>query len=186
MALALEDSIGSYSKYQINRVTDDLIREALKKMKSKKSDALYDTMSDFYIHVPDELVSHLAAMIKLYFQHGCIPPFILLCTLLPIVKDNLGDATSPYFWRGKNLGVTAIIDYFDKQGKHVYGCAMVILYFKIHSPKNASMNKYNRIKLGRPRKFVSLFSLTQALGCFYQEVFSPVLYRIGCTLILPA
>ena len=164
MAMALEDSIGSYSKYQINRVTDDLIREALKKMKSKKSDALFDTMSDFYIHGPDELVSHLAALIKLYLQHGCIPPFILLCTLLPIVKDNLGDATSSDNYRaiaggclllklldtvillleGEKLGcdelqfgyqaessttmcswcVTAVIDYFNRQGKPVYGCAM--------------------------------------------------------------
>ena len=74
----------------MNRVTEDLVREAFKKMKCKKSDSVFDIMSDFYINGPEELVSHLAALIKLYLQHGHVPRFILLCTLV----HNLGDMTS--------------------------------------------------------------------------------------------
>ena len=30
----------------------------------------------------------------MYLAHGSVPFIILLCTLLPLVKDNLGDSTS--------------------------------------------------------------------------------------------
>ena len=69
------------------------MREALKKMKTQKSDAIFDTVSDFYINGPDNLVAHLTALVKLYLQHGSVLYFILLCTLVPLVKDNMGDIT---------------------------------------------------------------------------------------------
>ena len=160
----LEDSIGPHSQPQVNRVTEELVREALKKMKPKKSDAIFDTMSDFYINGPDELVSHLTTLVKLYLYHGYVPYFILLCTLVPLVKDNLGDITSSDNYRaiaggclllklidtiillleGEKFGcdvlqfgyqakssttmctwtVTTVIDYYNRNGKPVYGCAM--------------------------------------------------------------
>ena len=160
----LEDSIGPHSQPQVNRVTEELVREALKKMKPKKSDAIFDTMSDFYINGPDELVSHLTTLVKLYLYHGYVPYFILLCTLVPLVKDNVGDITSSDNYRaiaggclllklidtiillleGEKFGcdvlqfgyqakssttmctwtVTTVIDYYNRNGKPVYGCAM--------------------------------------------------------------
>ena len=66
----LEDSISDQNMYQVNRVTEDLVREAMKKMKPKKSDAIFDAVSDFYINGPDELVTHLTALIKLFLIQG--------------------------------------------------------------------------------------------------------------------
>ena len=43
---------------------------------------------------PPELVYHLTNLLKLYVSHGLVPYILLLCTLLPLVKDNLGDITS--------------------------------------------------------------------------------------------
>ena len=63
-------------------------------MKAKKSDSIFDAVSDFYINGPEELVEHLTALIKLFLIHGYVPKIILLCTLVPLVKDNLG--TSPH------------------------------------------------------------------------------------------
>ena len=87
----MEEAIGPHSKPQVDRVTEDLVREALKKMKTQKSDAIFDTVSDFYINGPDNLVAHLTALVKLYLQHGSVPYFILLCTLVPLVKINMWD-----------------------------------------------------------------------------------------------
>ena len=63
-------------------------------MKAGKSDALFDFQSDCLTHGPKVLTSHLTNMIKSYVMHGQVPYFLLVCTLLPLVKDNLADITS--------------------------------------------------------------------------------------------
>ena len=82
------------SSDQINRIDEELVAKALKMMKSNKNDALFDIQSDCLINGPPELVHHLTNLLKLYISHGSVPYIILLCTLLPLVKDNLGDITS--------------------------------------------------------------------------------------------
>ena len=62
-------------------------------MKGNKSDALFDFQSDCLIDGPPEVVTHLTNMIRLFISHGQVPDMILLCTLLPLVKENLGDLT---------------------------------------------------------------------------------------------
>ena len=37
---------------------------------------------------------HLTNLLKTFIVHGTIPYFVLICTLLPLVKDNLADTTS--------------------------------------------------------------------------------------------
>ena len=63
-------------------------------MKGNKHDAIFDIVSDCIIHGPPELVTHLTNLIKLFISHGFVPYFVLLCTLMPLVKDNLGDITA--------------------------------------------------------------------------------------------
>ena len=95
----LEENINAQSQYQVDRVTKDLVKEAMRRMKPKKSDAVFDMVSDFYINGPEELVSHLTALIKMFLIHGCVPNFVLMCSLVPLVKDNLGDITSSENYR---------------------------------------------------------------------------------------
>ena len=78
----------------MDRIDYKVISKALKKLKSNKRDALFDTVSDWYINGPSELTSHITRLVKLYLSHGSIPYFILLCTSLPLLMDNLGDITS--------------------------------------------------------------------------------------------
>ena len=82
------------SAAQLDRVNVDTVSEALKIMKGNKHDSLFDTVSDCFIHGPQELVTHLTNLIRLYISHGSVPYFVLLCTLMPLVKDNLGDITA--------------------------------------------------------------------------------------------
>ena len=90
----LDKDIDQQSQLQVDKINEELVREALRKMKPNKCDALFDTVSDFYINGPPELVFHLTTLLKLFLSHGSLPYFILLCTLMPLVKDNLGDITS--------------------------------------------------------------------------------------------
>ena len=47
-------------------------------------------------HGPPELIQHL---LRAFVTHGTVPYFILVCTLIPLVKDNLGDITSSENYR---------------------------------------------------------------------------------------
>ena len=83
--------IGNESHIQINKVNPNLIKEALDKIKSNKSDPLLDFSSDFLKNAPEILYVHLSDIIRSFLIHGHVSNFLLLATLVPIVKDKLGD-----------------------------------------------------------------------------------------------
>jgi hypothetical protein len=74
-------SINEESSAQLDRINEDTVRDALKLMKGNKHDALFDIVSDCFIHGPPELVTHLTTLLRLYISHGTVPYFVLLCTL---------------------------------------------------------------------------------------------------------
>ena len=45
------------------------------------------------------MTSRLTRLLRLFFSHGHIPETILICTLLPLVKDKLGDITASSNYR---------------------------------------------------------------------------------------
>ena len=160
----IEKDVDKQCYFQLDRINEELINKAMKLMKPNKCDAIFDVMSDFFINGPPQLATHLASLVKLFLSHGAIPSSILVCTLLPLVKDNLGDITSSDNYRaiaggclllklvdlvillleGDRLScdslqfgyqanasttmctwtVTSIIDYYNRNGRPVYGCAM--------------------------------------------------------------
>ena len=78
----------------VDRISVDIVQKALKQMKAGKNDAIYDIQSDCLTNGPPELMNHLTNILKTFTIHGAIPDFILVCTLLPLVKNNLADLTS--------------------------------------------------------------------------------------------
>ena len=90
----IKKAVDEHSLVDVNKITEDIIKRALKTMKSGKGDAIFDFQSDCLTSGPDILVTHLTNMIKAFVSHGIFPYFILVCTLLPLVKDNLADITS--------------------------------------------------------------------------------------------
>jgi hypothetical protein len=62
----INSGINTTSRAQLDRVDENLIKSALKKMKSNKRDAVFDTVSDCYINGPPELVSHLTKLVRMY------------------------------------------------------------------------------------------------------------------------
>ena len=160
----IDTEVGQHSMQQVDKINDTLVLKALKMMKSNKRDALFDIQSDCLINGPPELVAHLTNLIRAFIMHGKVPHFVLLCTLLPLVKDNLADTTSADNYRAIASGslllklldlviiliegeklhcdqlqfgfqpgsgtvmctwtATGVIDYFNRRGQPVYGCAM--------------------------------------------------------------
>ena len=78
----------------VERITPAIVIKALKKMRSGKNDSQFSFQSDCFMEGPDSLVQHLTNLIRVFVLHGFVPNLILICTLLPLVKDNLADITS--------------------------------------------------------------------------------------------
>ena len=95
----ISKSVGAESVVDADKVTPELVRKALKQMKNGKNDSLLDIQSDCLTSGPDSLTSHLASLFKTFIIHGYVPSFLLTCTLLPLVKDNLADITSSNNYR---------------------------------------------------------------------------------------
>ena len=91
--------VSHQSMAELDRIDDNLIKQALGMMKTNKRDAMFDIQSDCIINGPPELVHHLTNLLKTFIQHGSVPYFVLLCSLLPLVKDSLGDTTSSENYR---------------------------------------------------------------------------------------
>ena len=89
----LEEKIQAGDIFEVDRVTEEVVKQALERMKGGKNDAIFDFQSDCLTNGPQTLVTHLTNMIRSFLIHGEVPYFILVCTLLPLVKDNLGDST---------------------------------------------------------------------------------------------
>jgi hypothetical protein len=89
---------------KINTVT---IKEALDKIKPKKSDPTWDFSSDFLKRGPDLLWKHLELMIRSFLIHGHVSNSLLLATLVPIVKDKLGDLCTSQNYR--SIAISSVI-----------------------------------------------------------------------------
>ena len=89
---------------EVYRVTESVVRQGLKLMKGNKSDSIFDFQSDCLTEGPPKLVTHLTNMIRMFIAHGQVPDIILVCTLLPLVKDNLGDLTQSDNYRAIATG----------------------------------------------------------------------------------
>ena len=58
------------------------------------------------------MIEHVTNMFQWFLRSGTVPPFLLLCTLVPIVKDNLGDITSSDNYRAIAIG-SLLLKWFD-------------------------------------------------------------------------
>ena len=87
-------NIAANSLADIDRITPTVVNRVLKQMKGGKSDAMFNVQSDCLVNGPESLIVHLTNLLKTFLVHGRVPYFVLICTLLPLVKDKLSDITT--------------------------------------------------------------------------------------------
>ena len=84
----------------VSRITKNAVKDAvLKKLKPAKTDPVAKISSDFLIHAPDKLFDIIAKCFRSYIIHAHISGFLLISTLVPLIKDKLGDITSSNNYR---------------------------------------------------------------------------------------
>ena len=63
-------------------------------MKGGKGDVNFSFSSDCLTNGPKILLNHLASLFRVFLVHGRVADILLMCSHVPIVKNNLADITS--------------------------------------------------------------------------------------------
>ena len=122
----VDSKVNSFSLREVGKVTPELVKSAAKKLKPGKSDPVYTFSSDCIKVDSDLLAELLSIIIRSYLIHGHVTRFLLLATLVPIIKDKLGCINSSKNYRSiaisslllKLLDWIIILLFGDKLGLH--------------------------------------------------------------------
>ena len=96
----------------IYKVNNQSVKDALNKMKAMKSEAVFDFSSDCLMNASKKLIDHVTTLFIWFLATGKIPVFLLLCTLVPIVKDNLDEIATSDNYRAIAIG-SLLLKWFD-------------------------------------------------------------------------
>ena len=129
----LDDNINSLNIDDVQRITPSLVEEAIGRLKNNKSDPLFNFSSECLKNAQVVLCEQLTLLFRHYLTHGYIS-LALLSTLIPLVKDKLGDITSSNNYR--SIALSSLIL------KVFYFCTRIVLILmncnldsnKIHPP----------------------------------------------------
>ena len=105
--------------HDVQKVTPDIVKEAAKHLKDGKSDPTHLFSSDCFKNGPDSLFHLLSVVMKGFLVHAHITIYLLLATLVPIVKDKLASLSS-----SKNYRSIAISSLFLK----IFDWVILILF----------------------------------------------------------
>ena len=104
----LETNIDDQSLDFVNRITTDTVKTVtLRKLRPGKTDVMLNLASDFFIHSPDRLFEILCICFKSYIVHAHVSNFLLISTLVPHIKDKLGDMTSSNNYR--SIAISSLV-----------------------------------------------------------------------------
>ena len=87
---AIKENISAGIDYksmaEVNKITGDIVKQACTRMKKGKGDVSEAYSSDVFLHAPDSLFHHLAAIFRSFLVHGTVSIQILSCAFLPLFK----------------------------------------------------------------------------------------------------
>jgi hypothetical protein len=107
----IENKLTNQNLKDVDKVTTEEIKKAASNLKAGKGDPVYFFSSDCLKTKSSLLPEHTARMmIKSFLIHGYIPQFMLISTLMPIIKDKLASINI-----SKNYHSLCIMSFILKQ-----------------------------------------------------------------------
>ena len=91
----------------VAKITPELLREASSNLKPGKADPMYSFSSDCFKHGTNSLYELLSVILKSSSVHSHVPQVLLLSTLVPLVKDKLGNINSSKNYR--SVAISSIV-----------------------------------------------------------------------------
>ena len=92
---------------EVTKVTSSVIADAVAHIKQDKTAPIFNFSSDCFKNAPGILYDQLGAMFRGFLLHGHISSVLLLATLVPIVKDKLGNICSGDNYR--SIAISSLI-----------------------------------------------------------------------------
>ena len=103
----VNDEINSSDYIDVLKVTPMVVKEASMHLKDGKSDPCHVFSSDCFKHAPDILYQHLATLFRSFLIHGHITTYLLLATLVPIIKNRLGSINTSKNYR--SIAISSLV-----------------------------------------------------------------------------
>ena len=75
--------------HEVWKVTPEVVKKAAHNLRNSKTDPVYNFSSDCIKNGPDILFSYLASVFRTFLIHGKVSLFLLLATLVPLIKDKI-------------------------------------------------------------------------------------------------
>ena len=97
-----------------------MVADAISRINNNKTDPLCEFTSDCIKHAPFVLCEKLSQLFKMFLMHGYVSASLMVSTLIPLVKDKLGDITSSSNYRSIALS-SLILKIFDWVVLLLYG-----------------------------------------------------------------
>ena len=91
----------------VKKITPDLLKKAVSKLKPGKSDPIYSFSSDCFINGCDSLYEHLALILRSCTIHSHVSLVLLISTLIPLIKDKLAGLSTSKNYR--SVAISSIL-----------------------------------------------------------------------------
>ena len=95
----VESKVTFLSALDVEKVNANVVKEAASHLKDSKSDPTFSFNSDCIKHGTEQLFQQISLAIQSFLVHGHVTYFLLLATLVPIIKDKLGSINSSRNYR---------------------------------------------------------------------------------------
>ena len=79
---------------EVDLVTPAVVYQAISCINVNKSDVNYGFKSNAILNAVDILTKYITLLLQSFLIHGYVPKELIMCSLKPIVKDNMGDKLS--------------------------------------------------------------------------------------------
>ncbi len=99
--------VENISEYSVFRQ----VMKAIHKLKSSQK-MVFQLSSNCLREAPVSLVDHIAVLLIMFLFHGYVPPEVLTCGMIPLVKDSKGGVSSSVDYRTIGLS-TVLVKVFE-------------------------------------------------------------------------
>ena len=103
----INKEINSSHVYDIEKVTPSVVKEASRRLENGKSDPVHMFSSDCLKNAPDSFFDKLSIIIRSFLIHGHVTMYLLLATLVPIVKNKLASINTSKNFR--SIAISSLI-----------------------------------------------------------------------------
>ena len=108
----LENLVAAADTEEVSKVTGGVVKQAVIRMKLRKTDVSGSFVSDSLKYAPDLLYDQLASVFRSWLIHGTVTPSLLACSFLPLLKSSLKDPSDLSSYRAI-AGSSLILKVFE-------------------------------------------------------------------------